>query len=234
MSTTKHTHKARILHRMWNHESGLSGMIIILLIMQFVFIPLFGSYSSFMSILNVFWMLFLMAGIFTLSTSNKQAVLISIIPVLFIIFSWINIFESSVFTLITELILAIGTFLLLIILVLTKVFEPGSINVHRIIGSIVIYMLMAHLWTVIYVFFYEHIPGSFRLTLPTFDGNTIQANFLYFSYVTISTTGYGEIVPLHPFARALVNLEAIFGVLYPVVLIGRLVSDANVPYKKQD
>ncbi len=226
--------KVRLLNRLWDQESGLSGMIILLTIMQFVFIPLFGSYSSFMVILNIFWMLFLMAGIFSLATTNKQALLISIIPVLFIVFSWINVFISTPFVLAVELILSICTFSLLIILVLKKVFEPGPITAHRIIGSIVIYMLMAQLWTVVYVFFYEHISGSFQLTLPPFESNSLQANFLYFSYVTISTTGFGEILPLHPLARALVNLEAIFGVLYPVVLIGRLVSDANVPYQKTE
>lgn len=224
--------KVRLFNRLWNQESGLSGMIILLTTMQFVLIPLFGSFSFFMVVLNVFWMLFLMAGIFSLATSNKQALLISIVPVLFIVFSWINVFITTPFVLAVELILSICTFSLLIILVLKKVFEPGPITAHRIIGSIVIYMLMAQLWTVVYVFFYQHISGSFQLTLPPFESNSLQANFLYFSYVTISTTGFGEILPLHPLARALVNVEAIFGVLYPVVLIGRLVSDANIPYQK--
>ena len=224
--------KARLFNRLWNQESGLSGMFILLTIMQFVLIPIFGSYSWFMVVLNIFWMLFLMAGIFSLSTTNKQALLISIIPLLFIIFSWINVFDPSPFILIIELILSLSTLSLLIILVLKKVFEPGPITAHRIIGSIVIYMLMAQLWTVVYIYFYNNIPGSFQLSLPPFESNSSIANFLYFSYITISTTGFGEILPLHPLARALVNVEAIFGVLYPVVLIGRLVSDANVPYQK--
>lgn len=225
--------KVRFLNRLWDRESGLSGMIILLTIMQFILIPLFGSYSFFMSVLNVFWMLFLLAGIFSFATSNKQATLISIVPLLFVVFSWINVVSTTPFVLVTELILSVCTFLLLIILVLMKVFEPGPITAHRVIGSIVIYMLLAHLWTVVYIFFYEHIPGSFQLTLPEFESNCLQANFLYFSYVTLSTTGFGEILPLHPFVRALVNLESIFGVLYPVVLIGRLVSDANVNYKNK-
>jgi hypothetical protein len=224
--------KVRFLNRFWDKESGLSGMIILLTIMQFILIPLFGSYSFIMSVLNVFWMLFLLAGIFSFATSNKQAVLISIVPLLFVVFSWINVVSTTPFVLVTELILSVCTFLLLIILVLMKVFEPGPITAHRVIGSIVIYMLLAHLWTVVYIFFYEHIPGSFQLTLPEFESNSIQANFLYFSYVTLSTTGFGEILPLHPFVRALVNLESIFGVLYPVVLIGRLVSDANTTNQK--
>jgi hypothetical protein len=225
--------KVRFLNRLWDRESGLSGMIILLTIMQFILIPLFGSYSFFMSVLNVFWMLFLLAGIFSFATSNKQATLISIVPLLFVVFSWINVVSTTPFVLVAELILSVCTFLLLIILVLMKVFEPGPITAHRVIGSIVIYMLLAHLWTVVYIFFYEHIPGSFQLTLPEFESNSIQSNFLYFSYVTLSTTGFGEILPLHPFVRALVNLESIFGVLYPVVLIGRLVSDANVNYKNK-
>lgn len=231
ISMTK-PNKVRFINRLWDKESGLSGMIILLTIMQFVLIPLFGNYSFIMSVLNVFWMLFLFSGIFTLAANNKQAILISILPLLFVIFSWINVFSTTPFVLITELILSVCTFLLLIILVLVKVFEPGPITAHRVVGSIVIYMLLAHLWTVVYIFFYTQIPGSFQLTLPNFDSNSIQANFLYFSYVTLTTTGYGEILPLHPFVRALVNLESIFGVLYPVVLIGRLVSDANIPYQK--
>lgn len=228
----KKQNKVRLFNHLWNQESGLSSMIVLLTIIQFVLIPLFGSYSFFMSVLNVFWMLFIFAGIFSLASTNKQAFLISIIPILFLIFSWISVFSVSPFVLISELIFSVCTFLLLIILVFKKIFEPGPITAHRVIGSIVIYMLLAQLWAMVYIFFYEHIPGSFQLTLPDFDSNSIQANFLYFSYVTLSTTGFGEILPLHPFARALVNLESIFGVLYPVVLIGRLVSDANINYKK--
>jgi len=228
----KNAKKVRLFNRLWNQDSGLSGMFILLAIMQFVLIPIFGSYSFFMSVLNVFWMLFLFAGIFSLSTTNKQAIIISIAPLLFIIFSWINVLSTTPFVLITELILSICTFLLLIILVLKKIFEPGPITAHRVIGSIVIYMLMAQLWTIVYIFLYEHISGSFQLSLPPFESNSIIANFLYFSYVTISTTGFGEILPLHPLARALVNVEAIFGVLYPIVLIGRLVSDANATYQR--
>jgi hypothetical protein len=55
---------------------------------------------------------------------------------------------------------------------------------------------------------------------------------MYFSYITLTTTGYGEVLPLHPFARSMVQLEALTGVLYPVVLIGRLVSDAGSIQKK--
>jgi hypothetical protein len=219
--------KYRFLNHLWNKESGLSGMLILLLIMHFILVPLFGSYSSFMITINIFWMLILVAGIIFLSKSKKKTLLFSIIPFLFILFSWISIFERTPFVLFADIFFTVATFGLLIVLVLMKVFEPGPITGHRVIGSIVVYMILANLWAVIYLFIYEHIPGSFSITLPPFEFNTLQANFLYFSYITITTTGFGEIVPLHPFARSMVQLEAVIGVLYPVILIGRLVSDAN-------
>lgn len=217
----------RFLNHLWDKESGLSGMLILLFIMHFFLIPIFGSNSFFMVITNIFWMLFLIAGIISLSKSKKQTFLFTIIPFLFILFGWISIFEQTPFVLFADIFFTIATFGLLIVLVLKKVFEPGPITEYRVIGSIVVYMILANLWSVIYLFIYEHIPGAFQITLPAFESNTLQANFLYFSYITITTTGFGEIVPLHPIARSMVQIEAIIGVLYPVILIGRLVSDAN-------
>jgi hypothetical protein len=215
----------QLLKHLWTKESGLSGMLVLLFIMHFILIPVFGSHRFFMVILNIFWMLFLMAGIFALAKSQKQAIIISIIPVLFIFFGWLSIYNTSNIIITTELILTICTFLLLIMLVLIKVFEPGPVTIYRIIGSIVVYLLVANLWAMVYIFLYENIEGSFQITLPPFASNSLQANFLYFSYITLTTTGFGEIVPLHPLARSLVQVEAIIGVMYPVVLIGRLVSD---------
>jgi hypothetical protein len=219
--------KYRFLNHFWDKESGLSGMLVLLCAMHFVIIPLFGSYSSFMIIINIFWMLFLIAGIISLSESKKQTFLFSIIPFLFNFFGWITVFEPTPFVLFLDIFFTIATFVLLIILVLKKVFEPGPITEYRVIGSIVVYMILANLWAVIYLFIYENIPGSFSITLPPFESNTLLANFLYFSYITITTTGFGEIVPLHPIARSMVQIEAVIGVLYPVILIGRLVSAAN-------
>jgi hypothetical protein len=52
---------------------------------------------------------------------------------------------------------------------------------------------------------------------------TGPSNLIYFSFVTLTTTGYGDIFPVHPIARSLCNLESIFGQLYPATLIARLV-----------
>src|SRR6187431_100170 len=110
------------LNHLWDKESGLSGMFVLLFIMHFVLIPIFGSYSSFMVIINVFWMLFLFAGIFSLSKSKKQTFWFTIIPFFFVLFSWISVFRPTPFVLLADIVFTLATFGLLIVLVLKKVF----------------------------------------------------------------------------------------------------------------
>lgn len=208
-------------------------MLILLFIMHFIVIPFFGSHVSFMVILNLFWMLLLMAGIYSLARNKHQAIRISILPFLFIVCQWISMYNKGTFILVADFVLTIATLSLLIVLVLIKVFEPGPVTAYKIIGSIAVYMLLANLWCVAYLFLFEQIEGSFHLTPSQFIINSDQANFMYFSYVTITSTGFGEIVPLHPVARSLVQVEAFTGVLFPVILIGRLVSDANFFQNKE-
>jgi hypothetical protein len=52
----------------------------------------------------------------------------------------------------------------------------------------------------------------------------LASNLIYFSFVTLTTTGYGDVFPLHPIARSLCNLEAVIGRLYPATLLARLVT----------
>ncbi|WP_396158851.1 ion channel [Flavobacterium sp.] len=217
--------KRRILKNIWANESGLSGMLVLLLVMHFILIPIFGSHALFSIMLDIFWMLLLTTGIFSLAKNKRQAIIISIVPFLFIVISWISTFNKTTFIQTTELILSVLTFVLLITIVLIKVFEPGPVTIFRIIGSVVVYMLIANLWSIVYIYIFNNIEGSFQITLPPFETNSLQANFLYFSYITLTTTGFGDIVPLHPLARSLVQVEAMIGVLYPVILIGKLVSD---------
>lgn len=224
--------KDRFLYRLWTQERGLSIMLLLLCIMQFVVIPLFGSYSRFMVIVNIFWMLFILAGIISLAKNKRQALYISIIPFLFLMVQWIDFFQTNIVVVFADLLLTLAIMLLLITLVLIKVLEPGPVTQYRIIGSIVVYMLLVNLWCTAYLFVFKHIEGSFQMAVSPFQTSSEQANFMYFSYITITSTGYGEIVPIHPFARSLVQIEVLTGVLYPVILIGRLVSDANFSLKK--
>lgn len=217
----------RFFSRYWRQESGLSAMLVLLIGMHFFIIPLFSNNAFFIIILNIFWTLFLMSGIFSFATSKKQTALLMIIPILFISCRWISVFNTCDFILFADLLFTLLSLIFLIILILIKVFESGFITIHRVVGSIVVYMLLANLWCVVYMFLFTEMQGSFNMNLSSFKTESLSSSFMYFSYITLTSTGFGEIIPIHPIARSLVQAEAVTGVMYPVILIGRLASNAT-------
>lgn len=125
---------------------------------------------------------------------------------------------------IADFITDVAVFSLFIGMMLVKVFEGGPISAHRVVGAIVVFMLIGNLWAVIFQFIYGYTPDAFQLPASTADHGADQVTFLYFSYTTLTTTGYGDIFPTYALTRTLANVEQLIGVLYPAVLIGRLVS----------
>ncbi len=67
------------------------------------------------------------------------------------------------------------------------------------------------------------MPNAFS-GLALEDNAKMASNLIYFSFVTLTSTGYGDIFPVHPVARSLCNVETIIGQLYPATLLARLVS----------
>lgn len=100
-------------------------------------------------------------------------------------------------------------------------FGPGKVSIHRIMGAVILYLSIGLLFANAY--------RACALTLhPSFKGLAESHHFLsdslYFSLTTLTTTGYGDILPVHPFVRSLSNLEAVVGQLFPATLLARLVS----------
>ena len=112
-----------------------------------------------------------------------------------------------------------------LLIVLWWVYREGPVTGHRVRGAIAAYLLLALCFSLAYdLIEYVH-PGSF--TLPPGGAQDIQtrsALFLYFSVVTLTTVGFGDIAAVHPVARSLVMVEAVVGTLYPAILLARLVT----------
>jgi len=103
------------------------------------------------------------------------------------------------------------------------VFGPGAVTYHRIMGAILLYLTIGATFVALYTFVGLIDPNAFT-GIPMDDSPALPSNFIYFSFVTLTSTGYGEIVPVDPFARSLSNIEGIIGQLYPATLLARLVS----------
>ena len=108
-------------------------------------------------------------------------------------------------------------------LVAEQVLFTGSITRNDIVGAICIYMLLGLIWAILYLFIAQAVPGSFNGLSPA----PWQENFaaaVYFSFVTITTLGYGDISPILPLARSLVVMEAVVGVFYMAILVASLIG----------
>jgi hypothetical protein len=108
------------------------------------------------------------------------------------------------------------------------VFEPGRITYHRVIGAILLYLTIGLVFVALYTLVGAVSPNAFN-GLTVTARVSLPSDLVYFSFTTLTTVGYGDIVPVHPVARSLSNLEAIVGQLYPATLLARLVSLGERP-----
>ncbi len=99
---------------------------------------------------------------------------------------------------------------------------PGPITRNRLVGALCIYLLLGVTWAILFGFVEIADPDAFSYQ-GVEPGDPLEA-FLYYSFVTLTTLGYGDVTPLHPVARTLAYLEAVIGQLYLAVLIATLVG----------
>ena len=103
------------------------------------------------------------------------------------------------------------------------VFGPGRVTVHRILGAIAIYLNVAAAFALAYRMIDAFGPGRFAMAGGEPGHHTI-ADLIYFSFTTLTTTGFGDIIPVDPFARSLANVESVIGQLFPATLLARLIT----------
>jgi hypothetical protein len=109
--------------------------------------------------------------------------------------------------------------------VLLQVSRAGPVTAHHVRGAVALYLLIAAIFAYAYAYLEMIRPGAFRRP----DGWTPELShrpeaFYYFSVVTLTTLGYGDVTAVDPGARDLVMLEALLGQLFPAIIIARLVT----------
>jgi hypothetical protein len=109
-----------------------------------------------------------------------------------------------------------------IVSILSFIFKEREVDANIIFASIVTYLLLAIMWSFIFKIIETLQPGSFFTPDHILDKE--GAIFTYYSFVTITTLGYGEITPVKDVARAFAALEAVIGQMYLVILVARLVG----------
>jgi len=104
------------------------------------------------------------------------------------------------------------------------VYAPGRITSHRLQGAAVLYLSLATIFASAFSLIWELNPSGFTGLPGLTRGPAENATMMYFSLTTLTTTGYGDITPLDPFARSLVNLESVLGQFFLAITVARLVT----------
>lgn len=129
--------------------------------------------------------------------------------------------------------LALGLYLLqLVVFILRDLFSSSEVTNDRLFGSLSVYILLGVAWGFLYTGLELLIPGSFRMGdgLESLYSQGLSSpierpsDLFYFSFVTLTTLGFGDISPVRPFAQMLVMWEALLGQAYLTILVARLVG----------
>lgn len=114
-----------------------------------------------------------------------------------------------------------------------QVLFTGEIDGNKILGAICLYLLLGLIWAVTYTLLQLEFPLSFQVMHNNSQWYTLFPDFVYFSFVTITTLGFGDISPTLPVARFLVYLEAVIGQFYLAILVASLVGSrmSTLPHK---
>jgi len=123
------------------------------------------------------------------------------------------------------------TLMLFAAVVASQIYRRGAVTPHRIQGAVAAYLLLGLAWANAYQLLYHLRPDAFTGGLAA--AADVPQTWIYFSFVTLTTTGYGDITPVHPVARSLAIAEALAGQLYLAITLARLVA-LQVGTRKDD
>lgn len=104
-----------------------------------------------------------------------------------------------------------------------RVLFSGHVDTNKIVGAICVYMLLALAWGLIYLLLETIFPGSIPGAQGV-DWRSRTDNAIYFSYVTLTTLGYGDITPTQPLARYFAYMQALTGQFYTAILVASLIG----------
>jgi hypothetical protein len=205
------------------------SILLVVLFLNAVMQCLFSEYKFGAYMLDGLMLFFFLATIFAISEERKHFYLILSIGLLVLltiggkripgIARVCDLLEPSLLILFTALV---------IYTVLNFVFKGKEITRNKIAAALCVYLLLGTGWSAVYSLLETVDPGSLVSsrdeTIVKDEDLGKREDFNYFSFVTLTTLGYGDITPVTRPARTLAMLEAIVGQLYLAVLIARLVG----------
>jgi hypothetical protein len=184
--------------------------------------PLLQGFVGIQILMDIFLTSILISGIFAISDKKRHTITASLLALPMLISIWASRFLEIPLLDLTKNLFGILFFAYTIIISLFFILKEREITRDVISGAIVVYLLIGVMWAFIFSILELLEPGSFSIAEgPIRESRSI---FFYYSFVTLTTLGYGDITPLTDPARSFSLLEAVIGQIYITVLIALLVG----------
>jgi|LGOV01.1.fsa_nt_gb Ion channel len=140
-----------------------------------------------------------------------------------LIATWLDTVYQNNYTFVASYLTMVIFFLYLQYLIIIQMIHAHKVDTNTIFGAMNIYLVAGLIWA--YTFILLHHFDSSAFHLPDYEELSKEVElFTYYSYSTLTTLGYGDIVPESAQARMLSVLEAVFGQLYLAIVVAKLVS----------
>jgi hypothetical protein len=207
--------------RSWVHSSGVTVLLAALVLTVFAIPALVSDSTTRAALGEVLISLILISGVVAVAEHRRAAIVLAIISTAVIVLGWTQFLLPAAHVPGLRDLAAMGAFGVLAAAMGINVFASGHEVGERLSGAVVLYLLVGLIWGVAYHIVDLATPGAFSIQSPV---KSDLFDWIYFSFVTLTTVGYGDITPVAQSARSLATLEALVGQLYPAVIIARLVS----------
>jgi len=165
----------------------------------------------------------LIVGIWSFIDSRRWFRIGVILAVLELVITVFSALWPTPFLELAALLIALVFCSLSLVFALSNVLRGTRMDVNRMTGAICVYLLLGIALGVLNMFVYLLIPGSFT-GLPIGPDSEQGMNLIYYTFVTMTTLGYGDISPVSPLARALAYITAVAGQFYIAILVGMMVG----------
>jgi voltage-gated potassium channel len=192
------------------------------LLAYFALVPFLENFIRIRLLLDIFLSAILLSGIYAISQNKRHLVIAAILALAVFISIWVTQFTPiPLWKLLKDLFLVLF-FVFSIVIMMSSIFKTERVTADVIYAAIVVYLYLGLVWSMIFAILESVSPGSFSIILNRMESTPL--NFTYYSYVTLTTLGYGDIVPLSSQAKSFSMLEAIVGQIYLTVIVARLVA----------
>jgi hypothetical protein len=223
----------RLKTKVWFYKEKFTFLLVILVFYS-IAAPFFGGFFQAELFVNFFFLIILLSAVFAVSSKKEHFILLLIISGLRIVLFFYTLFASSENLLIMGIVLQIIFHACLIFIIGGYFYKYDSVSRNTISAALICYILLVLLWSDLYFLVELKFPNSF-----TIAHEAIKASpeiLSYFSFVTITTLGYGDISPVSEQARNLAVFEAFVGQMYVAILVARLVAihTAQASAKKEN